>query len=62
MLKIIKRLFPLEAEGQINRLKAENEMLKQRNEDAEAALVELAELYAEQDDAIVELAELIEEG
>lgn len=59
MLKIVKRHFPLEAEGQINRLKAENEQLKRKNEDAENALVELAELYAEQDDALVELAELI---
>lgn len=30
-----------------------------RNNDLEGALVELAELYAEQDDAIVELADLI---
>ena len=60
MLKIIKRLFPLEAEGTINRLKAENEQLKQDNEDAQAALVELAEMAAAQDDALVELAEMIE--
>lgn len=62
MLKIIKRKFPLSAEGQINRLKSENEELRQKNADAESALVELAELYAEQDDALVELAELIAEG
>lgn len=61
MLKIVKRLFPLAAEGQINRLKAENEELRQKNADAEDALVELAELFAEQDDAIVELAEMIVE-
>ena len=43
----------------LQRLLAEQ---KQRNDDAESALVELAELYAEQDDAIVELAGLIGEG
>ena len=32
------------------------------NEDLTNALVELAELYAEQDDALVELAEIIAEG
>lgn len=59
MLKIIKRLFPIEKEGEINRLKQELTAEKQRNDDCEAALVELAELAAEQDDAIVELAGLI---
>lgn len=61
MLKIIKRLFPLENEGKINRLIAENEQLKAANADTEAALVELAEMAAAQDDALVELAEIIGE-
>ena len=43
----------------LQRLLAEQ---KQRNDDAESALVELAELYAAQDDAIVELAGLMEEA
>lgn len=34
----------------------------QKGMDIEAALVELADLFAAQDDAIVELAEIIEEG
>lgn len=34
----------------------------QKGDDIEAALVELADLFAAQDDALVELAELIEEG
>ena len=45
----------------INRLKAENEQLKQANSDAEGALVELAEIVAAQDDALVELAGMITE-
>ena len=61
MLKIIKRLFPLEDEGRLNRLTAENEQLKAANADMEAALVELAEMAAAQDDALVELAELVTE-
>ena len=61
MLKIIRRLFPLEEEGKINRLMAENEQLKAANADTEAALVELAEMAAAQDDALVELAEIIGE-
>ena len=61
MLKIIRRLFPLDAEGRINRLQAENELLKTRSDEAEAALCELADLAAAQDDALVELAELITE-
>ena len=37
--------------------------LAEKNDALEGALVELAELFAEQDDALVELAELIvEEG
>ena len=61
MLKVIKRLFPLRKEGEINKLKTELTQQKLRNDDMEGALVELAELYAEQDDAIVELAGMIEE-
>ena len=48
-------------EGKINRLLAENEQLKVANADTEAALVELAELAAAQDDALVEIAGLITE-
>ena len=59
MLKIKRRTFPLEKEGEINRLTSELEAEKAMNNDLEAGIVELAELYAEQDDAIVELAELI---
>ncbi len=61
MLKIIRRLFPLEKEGEINRLNAELEAEKQHNAELEDAIVELGALYAEQDDAIVELAGMIEE-
>ena len=42
------------------RLKAELNDEKTRNDDIETALVELADLAAEQDDAIVELAGLLE--
>ena len=59
MLKIIRRNYPLSAEGQLNNAKNELATEKQRNDDLEAAIVELAELFAEQDDAIIELAELI---
>ena len=54
--------------GETARLRRENDRLKRelgekniRIEEIEAALVELGELYAEQDDAIVELAGLIDE-
>lgn len=47
----------------IARLQRENDRLRseltEKAEVLESALVELAELYAEQDDAIVELAEII---
>ena len=46
--------------AEMERLRAELAKQTQRADEAEAALVELAELYAEQDDAIVELAGLIE--
>ena len=61
MLKIIKRLWPLDKEGEINRLNSELTLEHQRRAELEDAVLELAELYAEQDDAIVELAELLEE-
>lgn len=61
MLRIIKRLFPLEKEGEINRLSTELAAETKRNAEIEDALVELGELYAEQDDALVELAGMIEE-
>ena len=41
---------------------SESEKANMRMADIEDAIVELAELYAEQDDALVELAELIEGG
>lgn len=59
MLKILKRLWPLEKEGEINRLSSELNAEKQHSAELEDALVELGELFAEQDDAIVELAEII---
>lgn len=62
MLKIIRRLFPLEKEGEINRLNKELEEERQKNDDLEDAVVELGELFGEQDDALVELAGMIEEG
>ena len=59
MLKIIKRRFPLSEEGRINLLESQLEQERQRNDDLESALVEIADITATQDDAIVELAELI---
>ena len=59
MLKIVKRKMPLEAEGTINRLSSELETEKTRRTELEDAVLELGGLFAEQDDAIVELAELI---
>ena len=62
MLIIRHPEIPIETQGKINRMAVELATERQRNDDAEAALVELADLFAAQDDAIVELAELIEEG
>ena len=59
MLKIIKRLFPLEEEGTINKLRAENEQLKKQTRENEEALVELAQMISTQDDALVEIADMI---
>ena len=61
MIRVLRRLFPLDKEGELNRLKSENAQLKQANADTEAALVELVELAAAQDDALVEIAEMIAE-
>lgn len=53
-------------QGELANLVRENELLKrklfgenQRNSDIESALVELADLASAQDDALVEIAELI---
>ena len=53
----------------VARLMRENDRLRirlgeeqARRDELETAVVELAELYAEQDDALVELAGIIEEG
>ncbi len=53
----------------VARLMRENDRLRirlgeeqARRDELETAVVELAELYAEQDDALVELAGMIEEG
>ena len=53
----------------VARLMRENDRLRirlgeeqARRDELENAVVELAELYAEQDDALVELAGMIEEG
>ena len=58
-MRVVKPKVPIETQGRFNRMEAENEQLKIANADNEAALVELAELAAAQDDAIVELAEMI---
>jgi len=61
MLKIVKRLLPLAEEGRVNRLTSELAQERQRNDDLEAALVEVADMVAAQDDALVEIAELVGE-
>lgn len=68
MLKIIKRLFPLEKEGEINRLTTELATEKERRVELEDAVLELGDLYSAQDealtdvgDALIELAEMITE-
>lgn len=62
MCEFRRREVPLAVEGTINRLNAELDMERQRSADLEGAVVELGELAAAHDDAIVELAALIEEG
>lgn len=59
MLKFVKRKYPLKELGRINRLTADLTNERQRNDDLESAVVELGTLFAEQDDALVELGELI---
>ncbi len=68
MLKIFKRLFPLEKEGEINRLTTELAAEKERRAELEDAVLELGDLYSAQDealtdvgDALIELAEMITE-
>ena len=68
MLKIIKRLFPLAKEGELNRLSAELDAEKERRTELEDAVLELGDLYSAQDealtdvgDALIELAEMITE-
>lgn len=61
MLKYIRKHFPCVKDGDPDQIKADLAREKQHSADLESALVELAELYAEQDDAIVELAGMIEE-
>ena len=68
MLKIFKRLFPLEKEGEINRLTTELAAEKERRVELEDAVLELGDLYSAQDealtdvgDALIELAEMITE-
>lgn len=68
MLKIFKRLFPLEKEGEINRLTTELATEKERRAELEDAVLELGDLYSAQDealtdvgDALIELAEMITE-
>lgn len=62
MLKIKKRTFPLDVEGRINRIGADLDKEEAKSADQEDALVEIAELLADQDDAIIELANLIGGG
>ena len=59
MLKILKRKYPLKAEGEVNLLKTQLAEQIQRNEELEVAAVELAELAAAHDEALVELAGMI---
>ena len=44
MLRIKKRLIPLEIEGAINRLQAENDELRAIMEEQADALIEIAEI------------------
>lgn len=61
MLKIIKRLWPLSKEGEINRLHAELDAERQHSADLEDALCEMdaaaEERIAEIEDALCELDE-----
>lgn len=53
--------FPSKEERRMEELQKQLEAERQRNDDLEAAAVELADMVAAQDDALVELAELIGE-
>ena len=59
-IKIVRRDIA-ELQRKNNFLQSELNAANTRNDDLEAAVVELAELLVEHDDAIVELAELITE-
>lgn len=61
MLIIRRRKYPLEEEGKVNKLSSDLATEHQLRMDLEDAVVELGELFAEQDDALVELASLIVE-
>ncbi len=58
MIFKVRGMSPKER-AEMENLKAQLKIEKQRNDDYEVALVELAELAADQDDAIVELAGLL---
>ena len=53
--------FPSKEERRMEELQKQLEAERQRNDDLEAAAVELADMVAAQDDALVELAGLIED-
>jgi len=61
MLKVIKRMWPLASEGEINRLHAELDAERQHSADLEDALCEMdaaaEERIAEIEDALCELDE-----
>ncbi len=59
VIKIRERIR--RAENENKKLKADLAQARQDNEDLTVALLELGEMCAAQDDAIVELAELISE-
>ena len=62
MLKFKKRKVPLSVEGTINRLSMDVETEQLARTDIEDALIELGSLFADQEDAIVELADIIVGG
>lgn len=49
----------MDVQYEMNRMSRELAQEQQRNDDLEAALVEIADLAAAHDDALVELAEMI---
>lgn len=58
-MKVVKPKIPIQVQGMLNRLASDSEL---RDTDIESALVELADMMAAQDDALVEIAEIIAEG